>query len=236
MQLVGAMPGLSAALQMERPLNYMLLTHFALIFVLTMALGKLLFLLAKERVTSKESGGPRFAWMLFFGAVLVLTEFVFLFALMRSGDVSSAWADFDPTKYLSLLISLGLAMVGLLSAYFLAQNQKYLAFLKKRSQKMQGYFPAIDPIFRRANTFLSSYPQTSADIIVGKIASASDRVSVGTRFVEEQLLQRRVWGEGNSYLSSLSRYVRYFHRGSVRFYMFVAILFFVIWSGFLIFI
>ena len=235
MQLIGALPGLGAALEMQHPLNYILVTHGILVFILSMALVKILFLPAGADNTSERSQQA----LMGMGsclAVLFFAQFFILFALGRSGDISGDWLDLDPTKYLSPLAFLGLVIIGLFAAYFLAKNQKYFSYLNRRNLKSADRIPMVNPIYSQINETIANSPQVRMDLLAVKAERLLDRISGVTGYVEERFLQRGVWREGNVYLSSLSRYVRFFHRGSVRFYMFAAIVFFLIWSVFLVFI
>jgi hypothetical protein len=235
MQLVGAFPGLCATLEMQYPLNYIVASHAVLVFILSLALVKMLFL-PKSADSGFERGRQAMMGIGACSATLLLSQYFVLFGLGRSGDLSEDWTTLDPSKYLSLFLYLGLVGLGLLAAYFLAKNQKYYAFLSRRDQKRVDQSPSINPVFRQINTLIANTPQTSTDYASGRLAAFLDRISDATGIVEERFLQGGVWREGNAYLSSLSRYVRYFHRGSIRFYMFAAIVFFLIWSVFLVFI
>lgn len=221
----GAIPGVDIASPKTTGESSVKLVVFAVLtFLLSFTVGRSL---ATAFAAKKKDEGAADNFLLGVAASLTVL-LIQIGAVLRMSDIYGESPFRMGLAYLLTsphVVTAGSAlMIGLMGGFLLGANSRFLGWINGKEQRMEDFFPGIDPLVISWNEKIAQLPGRGMSWTAKKLGVAAIRSAA---FVESG--DRLVFGEKfyegfRKYGSSVSALVRYFHSGSVRAYMFTGVL------------
>jgi hypothetical protein len=222
----GALPGVeSSAMKFEGDVALARAAILGLLtFFVAAASGKALALSFQEPAAKGTAGGA-FASSLVPALIVLAIQFGALFRFSEINGESILGLDPLAVVYdLRVLMSAAGVVFGLGTGAILGSHSGFVVWTRNRGRKMEDIFPPVDPAIVEWNQNLVHGPERGLEWISGRLQFVT---SQGAEFLEK--MDRGVFGEKffrgfSEYGSSLSLFVRFFHSGNVRMYMFLGVM------------
>lgn len=193
-------------------------------------MGLLSFLLAmvgaKALVVSFHQGkaSPTNARFLLALTPAFVAIFMVLGAAIRSvniyGEDAVAQIAGEVFSDLPLLIRGAALFAGGLAGVVLGSNSRLLAWAGHREKNMEDLFPRIDPVVIRWNQTMVEAPERGLAWMGDQLVAFSSRSAQAMQNGDRRLFAENFPGIFLSYGASLSRWIRFFNSGNIRFYFF----------------
>jgi len=114
-------------------------------------------------------------------------------------------------------------LAGFLAGLLLGSHSGFLGWISNGEKKMEDLFPSVNPVIVAWNGRLAEIPERGLRWISLATASAFDRVAIFAFNFDNTFFREKFFNGFKEYGSSLSLFVRYFHSGNIRAYLFVGV-------------
>lgn len=233
--LLGVMFGVLPGINLPRPSLeagvWRLALQGLLTYLLAAAGAKAVVVAFKAKASLQKGGDPSLVgWV---PAVSTLVVFL-VFGLGR---------DFNPDEFLatysvdyfadSAWIGVAASMLaGVATGLLLGTNEKFLSWSKNRQKRMEDFVPRVDPIVIRWNQLIVALPERIVSLVVERVAGTGEKVAGFLSMLDKKSFGTALPGVVTNYSGAVSQFVRLFHSGSLRFYIYFGTVLAVLSAGF----